>query len=93
MNSKKIYESFCKHTLYFFNHADYNKIYEHSIDNLVECLNEPKNQGMEDIYWQLAGSGDPGETSQLLLISMMIDHYDIIRQEGKVEITLYKKWI
>lgn len=72
--------------------ADYNKIYEHSIDNLVECLNESKNHGMEDIYWQLAGSGDPGETSQLLLIGMMIDHYDIIREDGKVEITLYKKW-
>lgn len=74
-------------------HAKYNPIYEHSISNLEECLNEPKNQGMEDIYWQLAGSGDPGETSQLLLIGMMIDHYEMIHTSGEVQLILYKRWI
>lgn len=73
--------------------ANYNSFYEHSIDKLEECLNEPKNQGMEDIYWQLAGSGDPGETSQLLLIGMMIDHFEMIKSNGEVQLTLYKKWV
>lgn len=74
-------------------HANYNPKYEKSIDKLEECFNEKKNHGMEDIFWQLAGSGDPGETSQLLLIGMMIDRFEIVRQENEVKLTLYKKWI
>lgn len=74
-------------------HANYHSKYEHAILKLEECLNENKNHGMEDIFWQLAGSGDPGETSQLLLIGMMIDRYEIVKSDGEVHLTLYKKWI
>ena len=74
-------------------HANYNPKYENFIDKLEECFNENKNHGMEDIFWQLAGSGDPGETSQLLLIGMMIDRFEIIRSRGEVKLILYKKWI
>ena len=54
-------------------------------------MNEPKNEGIEDIYWELAGSGDPGETSQLLLLGMMIDRAEIVRGQEKVTVTLYKE--
>lgn len=73
--------------------SNYLAEFEHSIDHLEEALNEPKNEGMEDIYWELAGSGDPGESSQLLLIGMMVDRYEMERRDDQVFITLYKEML
>jgi len=70
--------------------SNYDMEYEESIQYLEECLSEEKNEGMEDIYWELAGSGDPGESSQLVLIGMMIDSHEIHRYGNEVEIILYK---
>ena len=63
---------------------------EDGIKSLEKCLNEPKNEGIEDIYWELAGSGDPGESSQLLLVGMMVDRYELKRAENEIELILYK---
>lgn len=58
-------------------------------------------QGMKTIIWskdaldfgaRLAGSGEPGETSQLLLIGMMIDKAEIEISDTRVELKLYKKF-
>lgn len=73
--------------------SNYLPEFAHSLDHLEEALNEPKNEGMEDIYWELAGSGDPGESSQLLLIGMMVDRYEMERKDGWVNITLYKEML
>lgn len=62
----------------------------HKIETMEDFLNAQRNDGIEDIYWELAGSGDPGETSQLLLIGMMIDRVKIDRQECYVNIELEK---
>ena len=45
---------------------------------------------MEDIYWELAGSGDPGESSQILLVGMMVDRADVEIYERSAEVVLYK---
>lgn len=58
---------------------------------LNKYLNEPKNEGMEDIYWELAGSGDPNETSQLLLLGMMLDKAEVTVDEDRVYLKLYKE--
>lgn len=71
--------------------SNYNPEFSHSIDKLEEYLNEPKNPAMEDVYWELAGSGDPGESSQLLLLGMMVDSYKIERTENEVKLELYKQ--
>ena len=71
--------------------ANYQPEYEHRLHSLEKYLNEPKNEGIGDIYWELAGSGDPGETSQLQLIGMMIDEAQIVYGEGNVKLKLYKK--
>ncbi len=63
---------------------------EHGIHSLEKCLNEPKNEGIEDIYWELAGSGDPGESSQLLLVGMMVDRFEMKKIENEIELVLYK---
>ena len=71
--------------------ADYKAEYEEKLSYLEKYLNEPKNEGLEDFYWELAGSGDPGETSQLLLVGMMIDKAEIKIDENRVKIILYKE--
>lgn len=64
---------------------------EHGIHTLEKYLNEPRNEGIEDIYWELAGAGDPGESSQLLLLGVMVDRHEIIKYENEVEVVLYKE--
>lgn len=71
--------------------ADYDPVYAYKLEKLDQYLNGQKNDGMEDVYWELAGSGDPGETSQLLLIGMMTDHAEIEIREEKVSLKLYKE--
>lgn len=72
--------------------ANYDPEYREELDDLNEFLNEEKNDGLEDIYWELAGSGDPGEASQLLLVGMMIDKAKIKITDTRVEVELYKKF-
>ncbi len=61
------------------------------LEKMHQYLNKGKNEGMEDIYWELAGSGDPGETSQLLLVGMMIDRAEVVIEENIVKMKLYKE--
>lgn len=71
--------------------ANYHPDYSHKLHSLDKYLNETKNDGIEDIYWELAGSGDPGETSQLLLIGMMVDRAEIEMEGEYVNLKLYKE--
>lgn len=80
------------HSDYIWISANYNPEYREELDYLNEFLNKEKNAGLEDIYWELAGSGDPGESSQLLLIGMMIDKAEIEITDTRVELKLYKKF-
>ncbi len=63
------------------------------VADLEKYFNEPKNAGMEDIYWELAGSSDPGEPGQLLLLGMMVDRVEVNIREDFAEMTLYKELI
>lgn len=71
--------------------SDYAPEYRGNLESLPKYLNEPRNEGMEDIYWELAGSGDPGEGSQLLLIGVMIDKAEVHIEEDIVRLKLYKE--
>ena len=73
--------------------ANYDPAYADRVERLNQFLNEEKNEGMDDIYWELAGSGDPGETSQLLLVGMMVDKADVCVRETEVELRLYKEML
>lgn len=72
--------------------SDYAPDCEKNLLYLEKYLNESKNEEMEDIYWELAGLGDPGEDSQLLLVGMMIDKACIQRKSGRIHITLTKEF-
>lgn len=71
--------------------SNYLTEYQHNLDRLKEYLNEPKNDSLEDIYWELAGCGDPGESSELLLIGMMLDRAEVDITADKVKLVLYKE--
>ena len=73
--------------------SDFSPENKEQVAELEKYFAEPKNEGMEDIFWQLAGSGDPGETSQLLLLGMMVDRAEIILEDSTVELHLYKELI
>ena len=71
--------------------CNYQPEYREDMSRLSEYLNEPKNDSVEDIYWELAGSGDPGESSQLLLLGMMLDKAEVDISDDKVSLKLYKE--
>ena len=73
--------------------SNYEPEYAYNMHRLKEYLNEPKNEGLEDIYWELAGVGDPGEPSQLLLVGMMLDRADVEITDDKVKLHLYKELV
>lgn len=71
--------------------SNYDTSYAYKLQSMEEFLDGQRNDGMEDIYWELVGSGDPGESSQLLLIGMMVDKAIIDRQGEYVLIQLEKR--
>lgn len=56
----------------------------------LECLKQLRDDGIEEIYWELAGVGSHGDSSQLLLIGTMIDRAEISVENGIVRLALYK---
>ncbi len=71
--------------------SDYQPEYSERLDSLVKYFNEPKNEALEDFYWELTGTGDPGESSQLLMVGMMIDKADVEIGDNQVRLKLYKE--
>ncbi|MCI9338864.1 MAG: hypothetical protein HFH93_15305 [Lachnospiraceae bacterium] len=71
--------------------ADYRPGCEDKLKEMQKCLSEQRNDGIEDIYWELAGSGNHGQTTQLMLVGMMIDRAEVSIGDGFVELTLHKK--
>ena len=71
--------------------SDFEPEYQDRVLELKKYFNETKNAGMEDIYWELAGSGDPGEPGQLLLLGMMVDRAEVTVGDTLAELRLYKE--
>ena len=71
--------------------SDYSPEYEDEVKKVGEFFDEPRNEGMEDLYWELAGSGDAGTSSQLQLIAHMAGDHEFSAGDGHVRIVLHKK--
>ncbi|HBA67814.1 MAG TPA: hypothetical protein DCZ40_00415 [Lachnospiraceae bacterium] len=71
--------------------ADCSQGDAHKIAQMEKYLNCPKNDGMKEVYWELAGAGQPGDASQLLVVGMMIDRAQIKTEDGMVYLKLYKE--
>lgn len=70
--------------------SNYDLALAHKLDAMEDFLNRTKNDCIEDVYWELAGSGEPGETSQLLLVGMMVDQATVRINDDYVTIELEK---
>lgn len=71
--------------------ADYRPGCEEKLKELERYLSEQRNDGIEDIYWELAGAGNHGQTNQLMLVGMMVDKAEVKVEDGFVNLTLYKE--
>lgn len=69
-------------------YADYDPALHEQLHELEEYLGEPKNDGIADIYWELAGSGDPGESNQLLLLGMLLDNAEVELEGSRARLKL-----
>lgn len=68
--------------------SNYGKKCERKIAKLQKCLNYPKQEEMEEYYWELAGECDIG--SELTIVGAMTDKVEINLIEDRLEITLYR---
>ena len=71
--------------------SKFDKKRRHAVEDMERLLNSEHDYGVEDIYWELMGSGEPGESSQLLLVGMMVDRADVTVKDDHVKVVMYKK--
>lgn len=71
--------------------SNYLPEHAHKLDGMERLLNSEHDYGVEDIYWELMGSGEPGESSQLLLVGMLVDKSEVTVKDDRVKIVMYKK--
>ena len=69
--------------------ANYEPGCEGELRDMERYLTEPKNNGIEDIYWEL---GDSFDTNELLLVGMMVDRAEVNVEDGFVNLKLYKEF-
>lgn len=58
------------------------------IELLKELLNYPRENEMEEYYWELAGESDVD--SELCLIGIMTDTVEIVEDKNELKITLIR---
>ena len=78
-----------EYIIYF--EANYQEDKVEKLQRLEEYLMATRDDCMEDLYWELAGLGDPGDANELLLVGMMVDEAKIKITEHKIQIQLMKR--
>lgn len=69
--------------------ASIRNVDEDSIKMLKKCLDCDRLEEMEEYYWELTGESDTD--TELSIIGMMTDDYELSIQEDKLKLTIYKK--
>lgn len=69
--------------------SNYSSEHEKKIAKLIKCLESPKQEAMEEYFWELAGECDTD--TELTLVGMMIDKGEIQFTDDSIEVTLYRK--
>lgn len=59
------------------------------LKELSKKLNRPRQEELEDYYWNLVGSVDSSE--QMDLVSMLIDSANVELDKGKLTIQVYRR--
>lgn len=68
--------------------SNYKEGENNKIQRMLEALQTPKQEEIEEYYWELAGASDVG--TELPLIGMMIDKTEVNWQQDYLEIVLYR---
>lgn len=71
-----------------FFESDYTEGQNQKIDKLIKYINCPKQEEMEEYYWELAGDCDID--TELSLVGMMIDEAEINFVDDRIQIVLYR---
>ncbi|MGE4284850.1 MAG: hypothetical protein AB7G87_14250 [Clostridia bacterium] len=61
---------------------------DEKLDRLIKLLKCPKQEEVEEYYWELTGESEMG--TELSLVGMMIDDAEIDINEGYLEIILHR---
>ncbi|MCK4259686.1 MAG: hypothetical protein KAX49_11950 [Halanaerobiales bacterium] len=65
-----------------------NNIKEEKINRLIKCLNYPKQEEMEEYYWELTGECDVD--TELSIVGMMTNKAEVNFANDILEIVLYR---
>ncbi|PAB59506.1 hypothetical protein [Anaeromicrobium sediminis] len=76
-----------KHHKIFFQ-SNYKNEQDEKINKLIKYLSYPKQEEIEEYYWELMGDCDVD--TELSLIGMMIDEAEVNFVDDKIQITLYR---
>ena len=68
--------------------SDYSNKYRKKINELEKNLKCPKQEEMEEYYWELTGDCDID--TELTLVGMMTDDAEVILNNETIEVILYK---
>ena len=68
--------------------SNYEKGMDEKIDKLIKYLNCPRQEEMEEYYWELTGDCDVN--TELSLVGMMVDEVEVSFVEGKIQIVLHR---
>lgn len=70
--------------------SNYKKEHTDKIKRLVRYLNGPKQEEIEEYYWELTGEGDGSMDTEISLVAAMVDKSDINIMDDKIKIVLYR---
>lgn len=68
--------------------SNYKKEYEDMLDKLIVALKSPKQEEIEEYYWELTGESDVG--TEIYLVGMMIDKVDVFIDGNTIKMELYR---
>ncbi|TCK90503.1 hypothetical protein EDC19_2272 [Natranaerovirga hydrolytica] len=69
--------------------SNFNKKEQRYIDKLIKGVTAPRQEEIEEYYWELAGETDL--ESELNLIGIMINEANVEVNDDLIEIELYRK--
>ncbi|TCT12978.1 hypothetical protein EDC18_11052 [Natranaerovirga pectinivora] len=69
--------------------SDYRNGEEKNVQKLIRGITSPKQEEIEEYYWELAGESDV--EGELNLIGIMIDKAEVDVTQDQLKITLYRK--
>lgn len=74
--------------------ANYRPEDKQKLEKLEKTLNQQRYDSIEEVYWELAGSGDGdfGGSDQLMLVGMMVDRAEVRLEDEFVYLTLYRSF-